>query len=131
MIVKTRFPSTDKILRFSDLISCKWRANNVDGFLENKNCFKIHCVDVEDDIIDIFASHITAVSRNFCQIDYSTLEWKYLYDSLNFIFDMEKELYEWSLNNGSNSIQKDILNNIYSSIDEAESQLNLKLTESV
>ena len=44
---------------------------------------------------------------------------------------MEKELYEWSLNNGSNNIQKDILNNIYSSIDEAESQLNLKLTESV
>ena len=63
---KTRFPSTNKVLIFADLISCRWRANNVDGFLENKNCYKIHCLDVDDDIIGTFAAHSTAVARNFC-----------------------------------------------------------------
>lgn len=97
---KTRFPSTDKILKFSDLISCKWRMNNVDGFLENKNCFKIHCCDVDDDVIDIFAAHSTAIARYHCKIDYGTLEWGQFYESLNFIFDMENELHEWAQNNG-------------------------------
>ena len=43
---------------------------------------------------------------------------------------MEQELYEWTLSNGNKDIQRDIVNNIYQSIDEAESQLNLKLTAS-
>jgi hypothetical protein len=43
-IVENRYPSSFLINLYS-LLSFRWQANNVDGFLESTNCYKIHCCD--------------------------------------------------------------------------------------
>lgn len=67
------------MVKFYRLLSCKWRANNVDGFIESSNCYKIHCFDPNDDVVDIFSSHHHEVARQICNINYDTSEWKLFY----------------------------------------------------
>lgn len=76
--------------------------------------------DQDDDIISIFASHLHGVARAHSKIDYSTVEWKQLYDSINFIIDMEKELYDWSKSAANYPAKPEIIKSMYASIDEAE-----------
>jgi hypothetical protein len=78
-IVRNRFKGGDKLLWLYRLLSCKWHANNVDGFIENTGCFKIHSFDEDDDVVDIFSSHHHEVAKSYCQINYSTSHWVKFY----------------------------------------------------
>ena len=75
------------------VLSCKWYANNGDGFLENKDCYKIHCFDENDDIVDVFSSHHHEVGARHSLIQYNTDDWQRFFESLKFIFELESELY--------------------------------------
>jgi len=63
-------------------------------FIENKECYKIHCFDQDDDLIDIFSSHHHEIAKSFSRINYQTEDWKKFYESLKFIFEIERELFQ-------------------------------------
>jgi len=90
-VVSFRYPGP--ILKLYKLLSCKWQANNVDGFFDNTQCYKIHCFDMKDDVLDIFSSHHHEVAKEYSTINYETNEWMKFYESLKFLFEIEKELY--------------------------------------
>lgn len=70
-IVRNRAKSDRACLHFFyRLFSCNWRINNADGFLENTDCYKIHCFDVNDDVVDIFSSHHHEVSFRKSRVNY-------------------------------------------------------------
>lgn len=75
------------------VLSCKWYANNGVGFIENKNCYKIHCFDENDDIVDVFSSHHHEIAAKHSLIQYDTEDWQRFYESLKFIFELESELH--------------------------------------
>lgn len=92
-IVRNRYRHGDKLIKIYRVLSCKWTANNVDGFVENTNCFKIDCFDEDDDVIDIYSSHHHGVAKKWSKVDYNTGHWVKFYESLKFLFDIERELY--------------------------------------
>ena len=94
-IVANRYLAGSRhMVRLYRMLSCKWRANNVEGFLENSKCYKIHCFDENDDVVDIFSSHHHEVAKQHCSINYETLDWKKFYESLITLFEIEDELYQ-------------------------------------
>ena len=49
--------------------TCWWKVNNgAAEFLNNTNCYKIHCFDLNDDVVDIMASHHHEIAKNFSQM---------------------------------------------------------------
>jgi hypothetical protein len=45
-------------------------------------------------MIDIFSSHYHGIAAKKSYVTYNTNEWKKFYNSLIFIFEIERELYE-------------------------------------
>jgi len=101
------------------LLSCKWQANNVDGFFENSKCYKIHCFDETDDVVDVFSSHHHEVSKEFSTINYNTNDWKKFYESLAFLFEIESEL-SISMKQYSKDEQKSLVKKMFSQMDDVE-----------
>lgn len=88
-IISQRYPNSKFMGFMYRLLSLDWNINNLDGFLENNNCFKINCFDQNDDIVDVFSSHHHEIARRLSKIDYNTNEWQQFYQSLKFIFEVE------------------------------------------
>jgi pimeloyl-ACP methyl ester carboxylesterase len=85
-IVRNRYSYGHRLLSLYRLLSCKWRANNVDGFLENKYCFKISTFDQNDDVVDIFSAHHQEIANHFSKHDYRGIKWQKFYESLKLLF---------------------------------------------
>ena len=66
-LARNRYP-TQKfyMVNLYRVLSCKWYADNGDGFLDNKECYKIHCCDPDDDTVDVFSSHHHEVAARHC-----------------------------------------------------------------
>ena len=74
----------------------------MDGFIENNNCYKIHCFDNNDDVVDIYSSHHHEVSKKCSKIDYTTKDWVKFFESLVLIFEIESELFNLFASNSKN-----------------------------
>ena len=75
------------------LILCGARCDGgTIDFIENKNCYKIHAADPDDEIVDMWAAHHLDVARSGAKINYNNQTWKNLYESLQIIFKAEREL---------------------------------------
>ena len=79
-----------KLFRF---LSCGWKANNIEDFSES-NCFKIHCSDPDDDVIQHYASQYIGIAKSLATNNYKSSELYNFWLSLKFIFNTERELYE-------------------------------------
>jgi len=106
------------------LLSCKWRANNSDGFLKDSNCYKIHCFDEADDVIDIFSSHHHEIAKHYSSINYNTLDWGKFYESLKFTFSIENEIFSSIEELKNHDGRKVVTDLMYKLIDKAEDILN-------
>ena len=72
---------------------CAFKMNNGPReFIQNTGCYKIHCFDQDDDIVDIFSSHHHAVARSYCRMQYDTSDFRKFYESLKYLFEIEREL---------------------------------------
>ena len=95
-IVRNRAKSDAACLHFYyRLFSCNWKINNAERFLENTDCYKIHCFDVNDDVVDVFSSHHHEVSFRKSRVKYDTKDWKLFYRSLKIVYEVEHELFDW------------------------------------
>lgn len=75
------------------MLSCFWSVNNGDkDFHDSPDCYKIHCFDYTDDVVDVFASHHHAIAAVHSRVDYLTDDWRQFYDSLRFIFSIELDM---------------------------------------
>ena len=89
-VVKYRKPcGSSQMIKLYRLISCNWRINNADGFPENTNCFKIHCFDEYDDVIDVFGSQHHEIASKVAQINYDTKDFYKFYQSIIVIYEIE------------------------------------------
>ena len=80
------------------LFTCAFKLNNGPReFIQNKQCYKIHCFDQEDDIVDIYSSHHHEVAKNYSRVKYDTVDFKKFYDSLKYLFEIEHELFQSEL----------------------------------
>jgi hypothetical protein len=75
------------------LILCGARCDggSID-FTKNRNCYKIHAADPDDDIVDMWAAHHMDVARSYSRIDYNNDKWNQFYKSLQLIFEIENNL---------------------------------------
>ena len=55
--------------------SCAWKANNCEGSERSKECYKIHCFDENDDVLDVYSSPHHGIAATCSTIDYSTKDW--------------------------------------------------------
>ena len=121
-IARHRYPTgSNFIVHLYKYLSCKWHANNGDGFLENTNCYKIHCFDECDDVVDVFSSHHHEVARRAKRHNYNSTEWTKFYHSLMFVYEIEHELYQ--LFENDRQTLKEMNTQMVSSIEQAEKQL--------
>ena len=44
-MVYNRYAHGENAKRIFKMLTCNWKVNNVEGFIENKGCYKINCVD--------------------------------------------------------------------------------------
>ena len=94
-IVRNRYQfASTTIFKLYKILSCKWEANNVTGFLENSGCYKIDCFDEDDDVVDIYSSHHHEVARAYSTINYEQAHWKKFYESLKLIMAIENHMHE-------------------------------------
>jgi len=104
------------------MLTCFLKLNNgPKEFIENRECYKIHCFDQDDELIDIFSSHHHEIAKSFSRINYQTEDWKKFYESLKFIFEIERELHFSEIISGDiTELQK----RMFDELDETEYQLN-------
>lgn len=89
--------------------------------MENKACYKIHCCDQNDDVVDIFSSNHHDIAAEYSKIDYNNEDWQKFYRSLCFLVQIESLLY------GSLQLNmKDINEKIVSEIDKMEERLEAR-----
>lgn len=81
------------MLKLYKFLSCKWYANNVDALMKNEKCYKIHTFDQNDDVVDVFSSTHHGISAKCSSIDYNDSNWFKFYKSLNFLYEIENELF--------------------------------------
>lgn len=94
-VVKYRKPcGSSQIAKLYKLVSCNWRINNSDGFPENTQCFKIHCFDEYDDVIDVFGSQHHEIAKKVAQIKYDTQDFKKFYQAIIVIYEIESQLHD-------------------------------------
>ena len=85
--------------------TCKWKQDNSIGFLENKNCYKIHCADQNDDTVDVYSSHHHEVAKRASRVQYNTAGWMKFYEALKLVFNIERELYEAEMKDNMHNIK--------------------------
>ena len=45
-------------------------------------------------MVDIFSSHHHEIAKNYSRINYDTRDWRKFYESLQFVFQIERELFD-------------------------------------
>lgn len=75
-----------------DLATDNCTCYNTSNFLAN-DCYKIVTCDPTDDTVDLFASIPVGVSQQLAENDYSHSDWRLLHESLMFIFNFERVLF--------------------------------------
>ena len=117
-----RFKGAKIFYPFYKLFTCAFKLNNGPReFIQNKQCYKIHCFDQEDDIVDIFSSHHHEVAKNYSRVKYDTVDFRKFYDSLKYLFEIERELFHSELVEEN---QTTINDKMYEQLDEAEKRLD-------
>ena len=105
-IIRNRYPKgnywTTILYR---MWTCKWKQDNSIGFLENKNCYKIHCADQNDDTVDVYSSHHHEVAKRASRVQYNTAGWMKFYEALKLVFNIERELYEAEMKDNMHNIK--------------------------
>lgn len=93
-LIYNRYSTGRKFMRrLYRLLSYKWQADNVDCLMKNTKCYKIHCFDENDDVVDIYSSTHHGVSSRCTSIDYKDVNWSKFYKSLHFLYQIENQLY--------------------------------------
>ena len=123
-IIRNRYPKGNKwTTMLYRMWTCKWKQDNSKGFLENKNCYKIHCSDQNDDTVDVFSSHHHEIAKKASRVNYNTAGWKKFYEALKLVFNIERELYEAEIKDNLHNL-KQIHKRMYQLIDQGDHQLN-------
>ena len=89
-VVLNRFNKSQNVLRLYRIFSCFWHIDNSKPILVNKNCYKILTFDEQDEVIDVDSSIHHGIAKYNSRVNYRTKEWKKFYQSLVFIFDLER-----------------------------------------
>jgi len=106
MVLK-RYRGGHHFFNIFKMLTCWLKLNNGPReFVENRNCYKIHCFDQDDDIVDIFSSHHHEIAKSYSRINYDTDDWKKFYESLQFVFEIERELHFSEIIHGSQEDMK-------------------------
>jgi hypothetical protein len=122
-IVRNRYTKGGILIGFYRMLSCRWHANNSDGFLENTGCYKINSFDEDDDVVDIYSSHHHEVARVHSTVDYSTSQWNKFYESLKFLFKIEQDLHETEVVAAHLERKNFLILKLMQQVDQAESIL--------
>lgn len=109
-----RFKGGGIFYPFYKLFMCAFKLNNGSrAFIDNTECYKIHCFDKDDDIVDVYSSHHHEVAKNFSRVLYKTVDFKQFYESLIFVFEIERELFNHDLiNDTEKDLDKIMIENI-------------------
>jgi len=67
--------------------------------------------------VDVFSSHHHEVARQHSQINYDTMYWRRFFDSLKFIYQIERELYESEIVTSQYENQQDLMKSMIKQID--------------
>ena len=117
-----RFKGGKTFFPYYRLFTCIFKLNNGSRqFIENTSCYKIHCFDRDDDVVDVYSSHHHEVAKNYSRIKYRTIDFRQFYNSLTFIFEIERELFNHEfIKQNSRKMDEKMLQNM----DMAEGRLN-------
>ena len=74
-------------------------------------------------MVDQFSSQHHGLAKKLSKVNYSLPKWKQFYDSLVFLFEIERELYETEVRETSKEDVKGIIETMLRVIDDAEARL--------
>lgn len=77
------------------LLSCFWHIDTSKPIVSNSKCYKILTFDEQDEVIDVYSSIHHGIAKYNSRVNYRTKEWRKFYESLVFIYDLEKELFDF------------------------------------
>lgn len=75
------------------VFTCTWKTYNAINYVDAKNCYKIITCDPLDDTVDQFSNIISGVAARLAKTDYSTREYEKFYDSIRYLYNFERTLY--------------------------------------
>lgn len=101
-VVINRFSKQQNVLMlYRVVLSQFWYIDTSKSLMMNDKCYKILTFDPQDEVIDLGSAIHHGVAYYFSQTNYNKPEWKKFYQSLTFIFDLEKQLEEHLSKNNS------------------------------
>ena len=94
------------------MFTCTWRCHNATNYVQATDCYKIISCDPLDDTVDQFSNIVSGVAATLAKTNYSKKEWSLFYESIIYLYNYERMLYNKLTSSEQNNLLKKLLESI-------------------